>query len=132
MNVAFFVLHWPLPNKEGGMLQRTYRMQKKANFQNVFAAGKSYASRHVVVYILKGKPAKYGIIASKKVGNAVQRNRAKRLLREAIRLNLDALKPDCQMVLIARTPINGSSLREVEKSVLIIWRKAGIYNGENS
>lgn len=114
------------------MLQRTYRMQKKANFQNVFAVGKSYASRHVVIYILKGKPSKYGIIASKKIGNAVRRNRAKRLLREAIRLNLDGLKLDCQMVLIARAPINGSTLREVEKSVLTIWKKAGIYHGNNS
>lgn len=113
------------------MLQRTYRMQKKANFQNVFAVGKSYASRHVVIYILKGKPSKFGIIASKKVGNAVQRNRAKRLLRETIRLNMGGLKLDFQMVFIARASINSSSMREVEKSVLTIWRKAGIYNEKN-
>lgn len=114
------------------MLQRSYRMQKKANFQSVFAHGKSYTSRHVVVYIFRGRPIKYGIIASKKVGNAVKRNRAKRLLREAIRLNLDGLRIDCQMVFIARTAINGASLKEVEKSVLYIWRKAGIYNGKSS
>lgn len=113
------------------MLQRSYRMQKKANFQNVFAYGKSYTSRHVIIYIFKGRPIKYGIVASKKVGNAIKRNRAKRLLRESIRLNLDGLGVDCQMIFIARTAINGASLREVEKSILYIWRKAGIYHGKN-
>ncbi|MGI6450806.1 MAG: ribonuclease P protein component [Desulfitobacteriia bacterium] len=114
------------------MLPKTYRMQNKANFQTVFAKGKSYASKHVVIYIFKGLPAKYGIIASKKIGNAVKRNRAKRLLREVIRLNQAGLTVNCQMILIARTFINGAAFREVEKSVLYIWRKAGIYHGENS
>jgi ribonuclease P protein component len=107
-------------------------MQKKSNFQNVFAIGKSYLSRHVVIYIVKDRPIKYGIIASKKVGNAIRRNRAKRLLRETIRLNQDRLRVDCQMIFIARAAINDASLREVEKSVLYIWRKAGIFNGKNS
>jgi len=114
------------------MLQRNYRLQKKAGFQTVFAQGKSYASRHVVIYLLKGRPSKYGFIASKKVGNAIKRNRAKRLLREVVRLNLDDIQYDCQMILIARNGINDTSLREVEKSILYIWRKAGILNGKNT
>lgn len=130
MSVAFFVL--PLKVKEGYMLQGNFRMRKKASFQTVFAHGRSYASRHVVIYIFKGHPIQYGFIASKKVGNAIRRNRAKRLLREAVRLNLDGISIECQMILIARTAINGASLQDVEKSVLYIWRKAGIYNGKYS
>lgn len=108
------------------MLQRQYRMQKKTAFQTVFAQGRSYASRHVVIYIFKGSPSKYGFIASKKVGNAIKRNRAKRLLREVVRLNSNHIKVDCQMILIARSAINNTSFKDVEKSVLYIWRKAGI------
>jgi ribonuclease P protein component len=140
MFVAFFglsdngdlILELALIEEEGAMLLRSYRMKKKANFQSVFTHGVSYTSRHVVIYIFKGRPIKFGLIASKKIGNAVKRNRAKRLLREAIRLNLEKLHADYQMIFIARTAINGASLQEVEKSVLYIWRKAGIYNEKNT
>lgn len=110
------------------MLQKTYRMLKKQSFQSVFAHGKSYASKHMVIYIFKGSSQKFGFIASKKVGNAVQRNLAKRLMREAVRLNMPHLTSDYHMVLIARTAINKIHFKEVEKSLLYLWRRAGIYN----
>jgi len=113
------------------MLAKTFRMTKKSNFTKVFEGGRSYTSRHAVIYIFKGHSFKYGFIASKKTGNAVKRNRAKRLLREAVRLNMDKIKTECQMILIARRGINNASFQEVEKSVLYIWRKAGIYNEKN-
>ncbi|WP_368293456.1 ribonuclease P protein component [Dehalobacter sp. TBBPA1] len=114
------------------MLLKSYRLKKKTDFQSVFTNGKSYASRQVVIYIFRGHNKKFGFIASKKVGNAVKRNRAKRLMREAVRLNIDGLKMDCEMILIARAAINKATLQEVEKSVLYIWRKAGIYDGKNA
>jgi len=114
------------------MLERNYRMKKKSSFQTVFAHGKSYTSKHVVIYMFKGRPIQFGFIASKKVGNAVKRNRAKRLLREVVRLNLERINIDCQMILIARSAINGASFQEVERSLLYIWKKAGIFDGKNS
>lgn len=113
------------------MLNKVYRMKKKANFQSIFAHGKSYTSRQVVIYIFKENIQKFGFIASKKVGNAVKRNRAKRLMREVVRLNMDCLKCNCQMIFIARTAINNSSFAEIEKSIRYIWRKAGILDEKN-
>lgn len=110
------------------MLKKEYRMKNKASFRCVFTKGKSYSSKHIIIYILKGNSPKIGFIASKKIGNAVKRNRAKRIMREAVRLNLFRVKKSCRMVFIARAEINESSMQEVVKSVLYIWRKAGIYD----
>lgn len=113
------------------MLKKIYRMKKKANFQSVFAHGKSYTSRQVVIYIFKGQTKRFGFIASKKVGNAVKRNRAKRMMREIVRLNIEGINCDCQMIYVARTAINKATYAEVEKSIRYIWRKAGILDEKN-
>ena len=70
------------------------------DFRRIYARGKSYVSPLVVVYALKNrtKNVRVGITTSKKVGNAVQRNRSRRVIREAFR----ALAPGFDLVLVAR------------------------------
>ena len=114
------------------MLTNMYRMKKKKEFKLVFSNGKSYPSRHVVRYLFKKGSPIYGFIDSKKIGNAVRRNRAKRLIREAVRLNLKKIDKNYSIIFIARNSINGSNYKEVEKSVLYLFRKAGVLNEENS
>jgi len=67
-----------------------------------------------------------GLSTSRSVGGAVQRNRAKRLLRESIRPLLPALAPGWDIVLIARTSLVTAAFQEVQAAVLLLLRRAGL------
>ena len=66
-------------------MERQYRLQKNKAFQYVYHRGKSVACRDLVMLVAKGKGMKVGFSVSKKVGNAVTRNKVKRRLRECFR-----------------------------------------------
>lgn len=68
--------------------------------------------------------SRLGVVTSKQVGNAVRRNRARRLLREAFRLNRDRLLANAMIVLVARNSIVGKTRAEVERDLLAALRTA--------
>lgn len=105
------------------MLKRKFRLRSKSGFQAIFENGENYSVKHVAIYILKG-PKKFGFIASKKVGNSVQRNRARRLMREVVRLHMSEIRNDIQIIFIARVRIRGVSYMEVEKSMINMLKRA--------
>ena len=71
-------------------------------------------------------PTRLGVITSRKIGEAVVRNRARRLLREAFRLHQHDLTPALDLVLVARPSIAGKPFAAVEKDFLTTLRKAGL------
>jgi ribonuclease P protein component len=73
-----------------------------------------------------GTRSRLGVITSRRIGGAVIRNRARRLLRESFRLHQNQLVQPIDLVLVARASIAGKSFTEVERDVLTSFRKAGL------
>jgi ribonuclease P protein component len=71
-------------------------------------------------------PARLGVVTSAKIGNAVVRSRARRLLREAFRAHQHDLAQPVDLVLVARASIAGKGFAGVEKDFLTTLRKAGL------
>jgi ribonuclease P protein component len=111
-------------------LPKTERLQRGYQFRRVYEHGRKVTGRLVVVYAVHDQSADraLGVVTSRKIGGAVARNRARRLLREAYRLNKQKLKTNLQIVMIARTAINGKQRQDVEAEVLRLFGAAGLLN----
>lgn len=118
-----------------------YRLKKNSEFRCVYRRGKSIANDLLVLYILKNKKNKdnngnkynkVGISVSKKVGNSVVRSRSKRLITESYRLKLDNLQQGYDFVFVARTKLKDKDYHQVNKAVLNLLKKAGLYNEDTT
>ena len=83
---------------------RHERLTKKKEFEKVFQEGKVIKDGKVVLYVMPNSlgVSRLGLVVSRKVGNAVRRNRVKRLLREVYRLNKHLLNISVDIVAIPR------------------------------
>jgi ribonuclease P protein component len=109
-------------------VNRNFRLTQSTDFKRVRRFGKSYAHPLVVLVVsaANGERTRVGVIAGQSVGNAAQRNRAKRLLREAIRPLLSKLKPGWNVILISRKPILEAKFPEILISLQQLFSKANL------
>jgi ribonuclease P protein component len=100
-------------------VNRNFRLTESTDFKRVRRGGKAYAHPLFVLIIMpaEGQSTKIGVTAGRSTGGAVQRNRAKRLIREAIRPSLPKLKPGWKAVIIARLPILNAKFSDIEASL---------------
>lgn len=111
-------------------MNRNFRLTNSTNFKRVRRSGKSYAHPLVVLVVLPSQDdqTQIGIIAGRSVGKAVQRNRAKRMLREALRPLLPQLEPGWKVIVIARQPILMAELAEMHDTLNQLFKRAKLIN----
>lgn len=100
-------------------------IKNNIEFKRVYRSGKSIVGAYMVLYVKKAKieDAKYGITVSKKIGNAVYRNKARRLIKESIRLNKNIFLNGYIYVFVARVRINRANYFDVEKNLIYLISK---------
>ena len=86
------------------MMKHTVKINRNGQFRRLYRVGKSYVTPYFAVYIKKnrGKINRLGITATKKIGNAVKRNRARRVITEAYRLLEPELPRGMDIIIVAR------------------------------
>jgi ribonuclease P protein component len=117
-------------------VQSKFRLSRSEDFKRVRRTGRSYAHPLVVLMVQAADPStrhvRVGVAAGKTTGTAVHRNRAKRLLREAMRSLLPLIASGWDLVLIARPALVTATLEETRSALLTLLRRAKIIPTDES
>ena len=115
-------------------VQRTFRLTRSQDFKRVRQSGKSYAHPLIVLIAQANDEMKIrvGVAAGRTVGTAVKRNRAKRLLREAMRPLIPFLASGWDLILIARPALASSTLTDTRQALLNLLGRAQLISDPNA
>ena len=107
--------------------RKTARLRKRPEFLSLSRSGKKIHSADFIIISRRSleKQTRLGVTVSGKVGNAVVRNRIKRLVREHFRRNRQRIAPPSDVLVIARPGAKACSFERVGKELdkALIWRE---------
>ena len=123
-----------LPRPSRRSLGRAERLTRSGLFAEAYRQERRRAGRCMVVWLRHGDGAalRLGVVASRRVGGAVERNRARRRLREVYRRHRHRLQGDADVVLVARRGAVTASFAGLEEEMLDLLRRLGIRVAEEA
>lgn len=109
-------------------MQRKFRLSRSDDFAEARRSGRSYPHRLMVLVARASEldHIRVGVVAGRGVGNAAKRNRAKRVLRAAMRSMQGSVRAGWDLVLIARAPLLTAESAEVIEALGALLRRAGL------
>jgi ribonuclease P protein component len=109
-------------------MNRRYRLTSTTDFKRVRRTGKSYAHPLAIVFVSPNAlpNSRFGVTAGRELGNAVHRNRAKRLLREVLRNYLALTLSGWDIVLVARPALIEADSTDIHQAIDSLLRRAGL------
>ena len=112
-------------------MQKKYRLSGRKTFNYLLNKGTSVPAKALVLIYAPSKYAKHvGFIVSKKIGNAVVRNRTRRRLKEAFRSIIDDVKDYTNYIIIARSGIEELDFLEIKQALTGVLKKANLLEEE--
>jgi ribonuclease P protein component len=103
-------------------------LSENKDFRRIYARGKSFVAPVLVTYVLKNRTnnVRVGITTSKKIGNAVKRNRSRRVIRAAYREIAPSVKDGYDLIFVARTRTPFVKSTDLVKIVSSQLKQAGV------
>lgn len=115
-------------------MKNTVSMKYNKDFRRLYRRGRSIAAGYLVLYYRRCE-SQYntlGLTVTKKLGNAVTRNRVRRLIRESYRLQEDALALGYQLVFVARNRAANASYHQIYCDMKYLLKKSGLLREEGA
>jgi len=110
-------------------VDKKYRLRKRREFNYTYRRGKSLANSCLVLVYRKNRldVSRVGFSISKKYGNAVQRNKIKRRLREIYRKRLERIRTGYDLIFVVRIRARGAEFAQLENRMENLLKRAGLF-----